>query len=477
MRRNIIILLALCFGTVFYAQNKEWGSRFEFDAKTEQNPRFVLADNYNHYLLSVVNTVGMLSKSQVILRKFDQKNQLVDTYTQDFPKFDIATLHNYLGFVEAGNKVIVFTQSYSGRAKKSDIYKHEFDKATSKFTSTLIVSYPIESAMKSGNVVLKKSENNHFIGINYTKHATKKDPEQNFITVLDEATLNVAWQKEAVFPADNFYTQYFTITNSGKAVLLRSSRGSKAESRLTVVSADGQEDKSFGEEIRTQEPRAVSIGTQDYLMAFNSPLKGVRSGDYDSFLLYDLQAGKIIGNTKVSGFDVIKDLSEIEIKSIFIQNNEFHIFTEAKVKIVSTKPTVGGFSASSSFDDPEFKYGASHLIVMSFEGAVTLVKNLDSDPVSNSTLYHSYGLLNIKGNYCINGGYHAGVYFLSASNKYEKAASIYLSLVSGEDSSTLYSSKVVDQLMYYFNDSNKLLLARIFNEKEMSILTVSDFVK
>ena len=78
------------------AQNITIGSKFDFDQKSEIEPQIVLADNYNHYMLSILNRDGMQSMHKVVLRKFDQKNLLVDTFSKDFA-IDMFTLHNYRG--------------------------------------------------------------------------------------------------------------------------------------------------------------------------------------------------------------------------------------------------------------------------------------------------------------------------------------------------------------------------------------------
>ena len=71
MKNNLFTLLFLfVFGTTF-AQQAEWGSKFDFDAKNELAPKFVLVDNYNYYLLSVLDRIGMMAKSEIILTPRD----------------------------------------------------------------------------------------------------------------------------------------------------------------------------------------------------------------------------------------------------------------------------------------------------------------------------------------------------------------------------------------------------------------------
>ena len=83
MRLRLITLLLLCtLGSVF-AQDRQWGEKFDFDAANELDPKFVAVDNYNYYLLTVVNKTGMMASNQINLRKFDQKN-LLAMHTSQF---------------------------------------------------------------------------------------------------------------------------------------------------------------------------------------------------------------------------------------------------------------------------------------------------------------------------------------------------------------------------------------------------------
>ena len=154
MKTRILLAVAIAFTSLSQAQVKyEEGERFKFDRVNEKDVKIVLKDNYNHYLFSAINIDGMMRQYEISFRKFDQKNHLVETFVKDYGKKDAATskadqsfLHNYLGSFEISNgKMVVITENYSGRAKIKEIFKHVFDKATGKFETSLIASYPIES--------------------------------------------------------------------------------------------------------------------------------------------------------------------------------------------------------------------------------------------------------------------------------------------------------------------------------------------
>ena len=471
MKNKILQLLSLfLISATLFAQSPEIGTKFNFDVKLEQDAKFVLKDNYNHFLLSVINVDGMLRNNSIILRKFDQKNKLVQTFTQEFGPKDVSFLNNYLGSFESGNdKIIVITESYSKKLNVKEISKHIFDKTTSKFETSLIVSYPIESLIKSGTTYVRSADNNNYIGIDYVAYNSKSDPEVNYITMLD-AKGQLVWKKEVSFDP-GFVTSGLTVTNSGKAVLLRNAKSYKEKPVLTLVAADKREDKTFDTDIKLQEPKAISIGSKDYLIAFNYPSKGVRSCDFQDLLLYDLENGQILKNNRITEFNNTANIQEVKIKNVTLQNSEIILFVEAKSEIVVKQAPGVPFSW-----DKNYKYENASMFIMSFEGALKNVKKLLGSDNMYTNFYHSYGLLNIKGNFYIaNGTYtnqSSSIYALDASKNYDRDVNKYLSLYPVFSQSA--TQRMVNQLVCYFPDSKRLVVTLMTDEKEMNLVNIFD---
>ena len=468
MKLRIYIVLLVCvFGSTF-AQNQEWGEKFDFDTKNELDPKFVLIDNYNYYLLTVVNKFGMLASNQIILRKFDQKNNLMETITHPFPELaGGGTLHNFLGsFAIGSEKAVVFTQSYSGKSKRDEVYQHVFDKATKKFTSTMLMGFPIVSNSKSGDVTVKQSHNGQFFAVNYKAANSKKEPEVNHLMVLNSSTLAVAWKKEVTF-MNEFFTRHLVATNSGKVMLTRLPYGYKLDNYLVLVTEQEQTDLKVGETIKIHEPVAISIGTQDYLLAMNYPSKGVRRGDFGDLLLYDLSSGTILKNNEVSGFNSVTKIEEVNFPYIVMENNEIAIFAEAKVD--ATPAPVPG---STGFPVSKYTYGPSFLITMNLEGTVKAMKPIPSSSSNEANLFHSFGLVNAKGQWYVHTGMNNGFYKWNyIFNNEPMAVSIPFGMYDNSGNRVQY----INQLVHYYPDTNKFLFAKITtaNKTEMSVGTFS----
>jgi len=470
----ILLFNFLSFSSAQEAK-KEYGEKFEFDSENEKDPHFVLLDNYNSYLLSVIDVYGMMAGHQMIIRKFDQKNTLVETFKYDFPiigekNMFNSSLFNYLGYAEGQNgKVAVFTEVYSNKTKTYQIHKLEFDKATAKFTSTVLAEGEIPSAMKSGSVYSEKSENGSYLAINYHKYRAKGTPDKNQLMVIDTKTLSVAWQKEVSFD-NEFNSHNFTVTNSGKVVLVRDMSGSKKGiTYLTVISANGQEDKNFESQIFLGELKSVSIGSQEYLVALNGSAMDFKDESYRNLLLYDLQSGKILNNNKITAFSLssVKNITDVSIRSIMLQNNEMHIFAEARTELKEKMTT--GFEMMNAKE--KYNFGPAYLFVLSFDGQLKATKKLSTQLYCSADLHHSFGLANIKGMYYVNAGEYYGVYVLG-DNLQKEETKISFNIPKWQTESP---NQFVNQLFTYFPDKNSFLLAKVMSKGEMALVNISGF--
>ncbi|WP_298156055.1 hypothetical protein [Flavobacterium sp.] len=466
MKNKLSLLFAFLLMPVAYSQVYQWGEKFEFDAVAEMDPTFVLKDNYNTYLFTAMDFGGLMAKHQMVLRKFDQKNKLVETFTYDFPKFDPNTLQDYLGFAEGTNgKLAVFTKTYSKKALKCVIYKHEFDKATSKFTSTELLSTPIVSNSKSGDALLQKSESGLFTAINYRPQKEKDGPEKNIVMVIDDK-LNVSWQKEFQF-TDKFFTESFAVSPSGKVVLKRKASGWKVSHYLVYTSADMQDVRNIEAEVVLHQPHVIAIGSQEYVLVFNYPAKGLRSGDFGNLLLYDLQNGRTLSNSKMGELNP-GNAEDILMRHIAVENNEITIFTEAKVevKLPAGAPTPG--PGEIGFMEKTYDYGPSNVVVLNIDGSL---KNIGKLAVDNgrAKIFHSYGLVNIKGDYWINTADQNGFYKYADSTKKVNFGYNY----TDGDQYRNQSWQYIKQLVTYYPDTNKIVLVRLSNKTEMSLVSVT----
>ena len=264
---------------------------------------------------------------------------------------------------------------------------------------------------------------------------------------------------------NEFFTRHLVATNSGKVVLTRLPYGYKLDNYLVLVSDQEQTDLKVGESIKIHEPVAISIGTQDYLLAMNHPSKGIRRGDFGDLMLYDLSSGNILKNNEVSGFNSVAKIEEVNFRHIVMENNEIAIFAEAKVD--ATPAPVPG---STGFPVEKHTFGPSFLITMNLEGTVKAIKPIPSSSSNEADLFHAFGLVNAKGQWYVHTGLDSGFYkYNYIFNNEPLARSIAFGLYDDGSRRVQY----VHQLVHYFPDTNKFMFAKITttDKTEMSIGT------
>lgn len=461
---KIKLVIFFLIGTInwgFTQNNPIFGVPFSFDVNKEENPQIVLQDNYNHYLVTITQK-GILD---IIIRKFDQQNQLVDTFKHNY-SINPNTLHNVKGIHQVdANRVVIFIESYSGKTKQAEVFQYLFDKTTGKFTSEILGTYTFQSVLKSGSLYVSKSENSKYLGIVYQNYNAKDQPEISECKILNAQTLETVFKKTIKYQ-DEFYTSERIMSDNGALILLRSPRSWKGTNYISIVTAEGETTKNVEENTKLFRPIAVSINNQDYLIAFNHKTKGIRRGDFGNIMFYDINQGVTLKNNPIEGFNSIKDINEVNFRYAFTQNNEFHIFVEA-VYPQGTKPSAS-FPNNPNFNQPILVFGGARLLVFDFTGNLkhNIVINTNND--TEQGFYNSYGVSVINGNYYVNtglyyknGNYNYGLYKIDPSNNFN-VTNIFFRYNSNSD----YSFKSVNQLMHYNPETKFLLLSRTHNNGE-----------
>lgn len=478
MKNLTLLVAALCISVISFGQLKaEYGNGFDYNPAEENDAKLVLMDSYNSYLLSYINIDGMLSNHKIMLRKFDQKNQLIETYKLDFPKIDAGTLYNYVGAMEqpGGKKLIVFTESYSGKSDKQDLYMHVFDKEKAAFTTSLVRSFVMESINKKGVFDFKASENKRYAAMLNVKNSTRKEAVDNTVLMFDATTLSLAWSKDVALDS-KIFEKALTVTNSGKAVLVRALKSGGSGNFLNIVTSSNVEEKQLGDELQLQNPTAVTIGNEEYIIAVNYEAKGIRRGDFGKFMLYDINNGKILTNNNIDIFNTIKDISQVQFRGVYVQNNEIQIFAEAKYK-AGTRPVKANAFSTMTFDEPFYKYGPGFLLIMDLEGKLKSTVKLRTDYDALAELYQSFGVTNVRGDYFLLGG-GSNIYKLTSDDNYklkETVKDITVQIYDPTlDSKDWGNWKAVSQLFSYLPDSKKFIFGRFYN-KQLSFITVSNF--
>ncbi|HCA09081.1 hypothetical protein [Chryseobacterium sp.] len=469
MKLKTFTALAICLSSIAWAQsNYKYGNKFDFDVTQEKDVKLIAGGADTYYMQSSINENSIRSNNKILVRKFDNSNNLKQTYSYEMPQIEKYAPINYLGSFESGNKIVFITETYAGKVKKKDIYKIIFDKTTATFTSELLASYPIESTMKSGTAYFEKSENGRYGAVVFYQHAPRKEPVKISINVIDTGSLKSAWTKEVTGEAGSSDTDFF-VTNSGNIGLLRSANQNAS---LLFVTPSGQEEKFFTEKMKVISETAVSIGDKDYLVAFNSTPKTVKfnASNFENLMLYDIKEGKIIANEVVKEYNDGSKITDVFIPYSYVSGDKIYIFTESKLD-AGTKQ-VKSPMGTMMISETSYKTGDPRIVAINTAtGKIDAITKLNSDRLSDLEI-HSFGLVNIKGNYIFKAG---SLLSLSAINFDSNSGKIVPSLpkTSGKDP-YFGGGEAYSQALLYRPEVKTLAYPRAM-DNQASIISIENF--
>ncbi len=394
--KKTLFILSLFSSLLLFSQRIINGNPFEFTIKTEKDVKFAWVDESSSYLSSTIHN-DLPNFRKFIVKKFDSNNKLEKEMIHDYPLVDDKAMYTYLGSFTNSKNIVYLSSTYSAKAKKYDLYKTVFDKNSESFTSSLLASYPIESLMKSGSISYAVSDNGRYAGVVYYAHAGRKDPKNVYLTILDTNSTDVAWKKDLVLNEDTA-SRYFAVSNNGKAFLTRDPSSWKGASTITTVAKDGQDKILLEGDMLIYQPYIFTKGSDDYLIAYNSTKKTTKD-TYEQIMIYDLTNGKILSNTPSTGYSNYKQPEDVEIRKVFFQNGQFHVFTEGKKSAGTVnKPTPMG---TMTFPETIFIYTAGQILAFDENGVFKTGTNIGSQSQSDNENFHSYGISNVMGNYMI----------------------------------------------------------------------------
>jgi len=403
MKFKIFTIFALGIAVSAFSQAKyNHGNKFDFDKTIEKDVKMIAGDASSFYMSSITNENTFDSKSQILVRKFDNTNNLKQTFSYNIPQMEKYAYINYLGSFDAGNNIVFMTETYAGKLKKKNIYKIIFDKTSGTFKEDLMATFPIESVMKSGTSYFEKSENGRYGAVVFYEHPPRKEPVKINISVFETANLKTVWEKQITGEAGSSDTHFF-VANSGNVGLLRSAQQNGS---LLYVTPTGQEEKFFTEKMKIVSEHTVSIGSKEYLLAFNSTPKTIKmnAANFENLMVYDIAEGKIISNEVVSQYNDGSKIVEIYTPYSTVSSDNIYLFTESRINAGTrqVKSPMGTMMINETYyvtADPRM------VIINATTGKIDNVVALNGKGRKNAELdLHALGIINVKGNYIMKKG-------------------------------------------------------------------------
>ena len=470
--KRILFLGTLLVSSLVFSQSKiNFGAPFDMDLKLETDMHFAMMDDSNFFLSSASNSESNFYQ-KFFVRKFDQSNKMVSSFSEPFKAIDDRAIGNYVGSFSNANAIVFFNESSSGKNKKVDLYKTVFDKKSETFSSSLVASYPIESLMKSGNSYFAISDNGRYAVTVYQSYQGRKDPKLISAYVFETGATKEAYHKDLTV-TDEFSARYIAVSNSGKVIVTRDPVSYKEGSKIHIISKDGEDEKMMDPNVLLYQPYIFSKGSQELLFAFNSSTRATKDSP-DSFLIYDLESGNVISNTKSVVYSSLKLPEKAFVRKVFFNNEEFQVFAEAK-KQIGTKPS----SLNSAFTDPVYAYQKGSLMSFDQNGVSKNSVGIGSSYSSNSSgtdIFRAFGVENVMGNFYIT---HGDVKTIEEINPRDISVveNLYIFRDKAEFSGDEKSGSQLNDVLAYYNKTKTFYFVQSNSQNSSQIVTASGFEK
>jgi len=459
--KKILSYLSLLLPVLFFSQcNIVEGDYFDFGLKSESDIKIVMIDNDGLYLKSTLADERM-GQRKFVVRKFNAQNKLTDLYLQNFPVIDSKAYDDYLGSFASSEKVVFFNTSYYGKAGKLSLHRSVFDKNLNKFTTSIVESFPIESALKSGNTQFAISENDKYASIVYYAPSSRKEPQKITVFVYETNSTEILWKKE-ISLNDGASIRYIAVSNTGTVIITRDPY--KGSSRIVSVSKESTDETQLPEGVFLFQPYLFSKGSEQFLFSLVSSNKFIKENK-DAILIYDLSNNKIVSIAKIIEYQNIKENEKIFIRKISYQNQQFQVFTEAKLE-AGKVTKVDAFGSPSAFPETIYKYSKGFVFAFDNDGALKNKYQLGYESFANGyDLYRSYGVVGYEGNYVyISDNSYNSMVHLSSENF--KPTSFELIKESCTKTGNIQNGNVmIKQNIEYIPKTKDFIFLQILNDK------------
>ncbi len=459
MKKTIFLALSLATTFIFAQQKFVYGDAFEYNSKYEKDIKLVLCDDYNQYVFSDINEDGFSSypHKKIILRKLDQKGNLIDTYIKDYANKTNGVIHNYLGSIEVGkDKMVVFTEEIENRSNRKEIFQHIFNKKDGTFSTTSIAKLFVESGLKQGTTYVRFSENKKYVAIINDRSVSKKTANTIDNIVIDLSTLSKKWEKEITLDTD-FMEADASVTNSGRVLILRKATGWKEASKLVYVSAQGEQDVPLQDKLILKTLNPISINDQDYLISFGY-FTGVRvnQSDFGDMAFINLQNNNVV-MSKISEFRSNTNMSDVETSLVQTENGKTNVYGYPVMK------TMPASTPTNRFPDPVISYGPGYWFTISSDGTATNVP---------ATTFGKVGyFVKDRTDYFFANQYELIPYKIGSTSTDRNN---YISLQYGSEGANRSGSAILTSIQY-LPESDRILFLRKIGDNKLDVKSIYNF--
>lgn len=388
---TLIAVLTISFG---FAQEFKTEHSSNFKKESEKDIyKIVFPSAYGFMTLHHLDNVMMDNTKAMVLTKYDQSMQAIDSKTFNLPKLGLRA-SDLQEVIELDHQLIFLSKVMHKKLAKHQVNAQVYsEKENTVSENKVLASFPISGYSKSGFYQIAISPDQTKIAIVANMPFVKKTKEKVKIWVYDNQ-LNLLWEQSETLNYDSkrSYQENVFVQNSGVVIMNKTIDAFKKTRKSQLLtfngnSVDTQDFSSAG--FLPMKIILIDVNGQPMLTGFfwNGKktvikINSKEGKNNDGAFLYDLNANNLIGIHEWSDSLNAKDLKSLHIVDVKVIDDD--IFMIGEKQLQKSEFRKNGNTPTTELDY-FYTYGSS--VIVNFDTKGTLKS---FTPLFNSKQYKNY---------------------------------------------------------------------------------------
>ena len=379
MKKLVFTIIALVSISFTFAQEFKTEISASFQKESEKDIyHIVFPSAYGFMTLHHLDNVMMDNIKAMVLTKYDQSMQSIETKTFNLPKLG-QRASDLVNTIELEDQLIVLSSVMDKQSAKHQFNAQVYSqKDNSVSDNKVLASFTIDGYSKSGFYQVAVSPDQSKIAILANMPFEKKTQEQVKVWVYDNA-LNLLWQQTETinYESDRAYQEDLFVLNSGEVIMNKISDAFKKSRVSELLTFNGKtvETAAFSSAgFLPMNMKLIDVNGTPMLAGFfwngKSSVISINSAegdDNDGAFLFDVSAKNLLGIHDWSANLDSKDLKSLAVVDVKVVNDDIIIMGEKQLE----KSEFRKSGNTTTMDiDYTYTFGSSVIVMMDNKGTL-----------------------------------------------------------------------------------------------------------
>ncbi|MGJ8592387.1 MAG: hypothetical protein ACSHXF_07560 [Aquaticitalea sp.] len=378
--KKVFVTLLVCFSLNFgFAQKFITEKSASFQKESEKDIYHILFPSaYGFMTLHHLDNVMMDNTKAMVLTKYDQSMQAIDTKSFNLPKLG-QRASDLVRTIEVGDHLVVLSSVMDKQSAAHQFNGQIYNqKDNSVSDNKVLASFTIDGYGKSGFYQVAVSPDQSKIAILANMPFEKKTQEQVKIWVYDTA-LNLIWEQSETlnYESDRAYQEDLFVLNSGEVVMNKITDAFKKSRVSELLTFNGKTVETVAFSSAGFQPMNMELINVNGAPMFAGffwngkssviSINNAEGDDNDGAFLYDFNAKNLIGIHEWSNTLDAQNLKSLAVVDVQVVNDDIIFIGERQL----TKSEFRKSGNTTTMDlDYTYTFGSSVIVTMDHKGTL-----------------------------------------------------------------------------------------------------------